>query len=130
MKEREDTTALADALEALKGAIAEYGRLMVGWLDWNDPDDVKAFRAAMAPLDAHRRSSSSSSASDAAAGDAGPQGQQDGAPTAAGGGDVSPTESDPAGHHRGCRLSHAEPGVSPYPARRAGSWVGGRRRPR
>ena len=95
LKEAEDTTALSDALDALTAAIAEYGRLMVGWLDWNDPDNVKAFRAAMAPLDAHRRSRSSSSASDAAAGDAGQQGPQDAAPTAADGGNVSPTDPIP-----------------------------------
>lgn len=54
--DEEDTTALADALDRVTSAIAEYGRLMVGWLDWDDARKVAAFRRAMAPLDAHRRS--------------------------------------------------------------------------
>jgi hypothetical protein len=60
----EDTASLADALDRVTDAIAEYGRLMVGWLDWDDPEKVAAFRRAMAPLDAHRRAIGASHASE------------------------------------------------------------------
>ena len=51
-----DSTGIARAVVDLADAIADYGRLMVGWLDWNDPAKVTAFQKAMAPLDAHRKS--------------------------------------------------------------------------
>lgn len=51
-----DTTAAKAGIDALAKAIAEYGRVMVGALDWDDEASIATFRRAMAPLDAYRRS--------------------------------------------------------------------------
>lgn len=52
--ETPDTTAIANAVTNVAYAIAEYGRMMVGELDRNDPKSVARFLEAMAPLDRHR----------------------------------------------------------------------------
>ena len=52
--EPQDTTALRKALGELSFAIAEYGRLMVGELDRDDPESRQRFLTAMAPIDAQR----------------------------------------------------------------------------
>jgi hypothetical protein len=63
-KEIAETTALADAVAQVSFAIAEYGRLMVGELDRNDPENVARFKKAMAPLDAYRAANARSGASE------------------------------------------------------------------
>ena len=50
-----DTDALRRANQALSKAIAAYGRAMVGQVDEDDPESVAAFKRAMYPLDAYRR---------------------------------------------------------------------------
>jgi hypothetical protein len=50
-----DTDALRKANQALSKAIAAYGRAMVGQVDEDDPESVAAFKRAMYPLDAYRR---------------------------------------------------------------------------
>jgi hypothetical protein len=50
-----DTTAVSASIDVLADSFVEYGRVMVGWLDWKDAKKVAAFRRAMAPLDEHRR---------------------------------------------------------------------------
>lgn len=52
--EPQDTTGLRKALGELSFAIAEYGRLMVGELDRDDPESRQRFLTAMAPIDAQR----------------------------------------------------------------------------
>lgn len=59
--ETPDTTAIANAVTNVAYAIAEYGRMMVGELDRNDPESVARFLKAMAPLDRHRAKQSRSS---------------------------------------------------------------------
>lgn len=51
-----DTDALRKANQRLSKAIAAYGRAMVGQVDEDDPESVAAFKRAMYPLDAYRRS--------------------------------------------------------------------------
>ena len=50
-----DTDALRKANQRLSKAIAAYGRAMVGQVDEDDPESVAAFKRAMYPLDAYRR---------------------------------------------------------------------------
>lgn len=54
VEENAQTVAISGAIGELAIAIAEYGRILSGELDRNDPASVAAFRKAMAPLDAHR----------------------------------------------------------------------------
>ena len=63
-REITETTALAQAVAQVSFAIAEYGRLMVGELDRNDPENVARFKKAMAPLDAYRAANARSGASE------------------------------------------------------------------
>lgn len=53
-----DTTAVGVAVDQVSFAIAEYGRMMVGELDRNDPASVERFKKAMAPIDAYRAANS------------------------------------------------------------------------
>jgi hypothetical protein len=55
-RELPSTTAVAEANDKLAVAIANYGRLLVGWVDLEDPESVRAFQRAMQPLDAYRAS--------------------------------------------------------------------------
>ncbi len=47
----DDTTALSRATSALADAIADYGRILAGEVDRNDPGSVARFREAVAPID-------------------------------------------------------------------------------
>ena len=47
---------LAPALTAIAHAIANYGRILAGEVDLDDPASLEAFRLAVAPIDEHRRS--------------------------------------------------------------------------
>ena len=55
IEEALESNALSTALTAFVKALAEYGRVMAGWVDLNDPKKIAVFKKAMAPLDAHRR---------------------------------------------------------------------------
>lgn len=51
-----DTAALRESNLRLARAIANYGRAMVATVNEDDPESVAAFKRAMYPLDAYRRS--------------------------------------------------------------------------
>ncbi len=50
----DDTTALSRASANLGDAIADYGRILAGEVDRDDPASVARFRDAVAPIDRHR----------------------------------------------------------------------------
>lgn len=52
--ERASTTAMAEALDALAGAVAKYVRILAGETDEDDPKSLEQFVRAVGPLDIHR----------------------------------------------------------------------------
>lgn len=52
--ERASTTAMAEALDALAGAVAKYVRVLAGETDEDDPKSLQQFLRAVAPIDVHR----------------------------------------------------------------------------
>lgn len=52
--------SIREAIAALADAIADYGRILVGEVDLDDPESVARFRAAVAPIDRYRESRSRS----------------------------------------------------------------------